>query len=54
VFYFDGNTIRSKNSYGEALYYLDGNTLKYKNSYGNAVYYFEGIPEKWVIICLIN
>jgi hypothetical protein len=54
VYFFDGQTIRQKDKYGQALYFVDGQYLKTKDKYGATIYHFDGIPEKWAIVCLIR
>jgi len=53
LLYFDGNTIRKKDRWGEALFYLDGNTIRVKDRWGDKLYYFDFTPSRWQIICTV-
>ena len=54
VVFVDGAVLMTKDKWGQSLCYLDGQTLKAKDKCVESLYYFESIPEKWVIICLIQ
>ena len=47
LYFIDGQTIRLKNQYGEAIYFQDGQTLRSKNQYGDPLYFVDGNTVKY-------
>jgi hypothetical protein len=54
LYEFDDYYIRYRDKYGPKIWYLDGRVLKRKDKYGEPVYYFEGIPDRWVLVTLLD